>query len=559
MISYKIKIVDIIENMIEISGKKIFFPVRYTPTQLQIDALDFVKRSIMNQKRFILLNLGVGSGKSFLAVSMFANWYRNFVNSNAKIDVITNSKVLQDQYLKDFDFIKNYKGRNNYYCDRFSTDCGAAKELHTVLKTGSCDSCPYDKAKTEWLSSQIGLTNFHMFSTLTLFQKDIIKSRNANVLIIDECHLFESIFADYLSTKISAKILKKCGLSLNELEKYDDRYISKIKTLEKYLEFLERKLIPDLESKFSQFENELKNASIKQRKELISFIQNIEGKLLSFKKLFESYQNDPNNIVLDLVENKKDKMYSGIELVSQHIWISDILNEAVWKNYDHIIFMSGTILNKNIFSYLNGLDTNLTSYYEADSPFDVRNRRIYYLKIGKMNMNSKEETFQKQIPWITKILNKYKDKKGIIHCTTYEIADWIKENILDERLLFHEPEDRDEILEKHIHSKNPTVIVSPSMSSGIDLIGELAEFAIIIKVPFPNLGSKKIQARKSTNPEWYALSTISELTQMYGRTVRSENDKSDTFILDSNLSDLLKYNFDKIPKYFSNAIKVLKI
>jgi len=544
--------------MIEINDKKIWFQIRYTPKTYQIDALDFIKKSINTGKRFILLNLPTGTGKSFISVGMFANWYKNFVNENAKFDVLTNSKILQQQYLRDFSFINNYKGRSNYYCDKYDTDCGNGKELCRILKT-TCDSCPYDTAKNKWIAGDIGLTNFHLFNTLSLFQTSILKSRQGNVLIIDESHDFESVFSDFLSTKVSAKTLKKCGFGLKEIETIDDKYISKIKYLNKYLEFLDKKLIPMLTDKQKQFENEIGSSSTKKKAELGNFIQNIEGKLLSFRHLFESYKNDPENIVLDVVINKSEKMYSGVELITQHVWVHEYIHDFIWKHYDHIIFMSASILDKNMFSFINGLDEGLTSYYEIETPFSIKNRKIYYMKIGKMNWSSKEETFQKQISWINKILEKYKDKKGIIHTTNYEITEWLKTHILNERFLFHETEDRHDILEKHIHSTEPTVLVSPSMMSGIDLKDDLARFQILLKIPYPNISSNKIKARQKTNPDWYTWKTVVDTLQAYGRAVRSDTDYADMFILDSNFSDLLKYNSHIIPNYMLNAIKQLKI
>lgn len=543
--------------MIEIDGKKIYFPLKYKPREHQLLGLNFLKENILNGKRFLLLNLSTGIGKSFLTI-MFANWYRNFVNNEGRFDILTNSKILQSQYLKDFDFISNYKGRSNYYCSKFDTDCGNGKELCKILKT-SCDSCPYDIAKNKWLTSDIGLTNFHLFNTLSLYQKSLLKSRNGNVLIIDESHDFESVFSDFLSTKISAKLLKKCGFTLKEIEDLDDKYISKIKNLNKYLEFLERKLIPLAQLKKEKFEKDIMNASLKKRGELGNYVQYIEGKLLSFDHLFESYKKDPENIVLDVVINKSDKMYSGVELVTQHIWVYEYINDYIWKHYDHVIFMSASILDQKMFSFINGLDENLTSYYEIPTPFAVKNRKIFYLKVGKMNFDSKEETFQKQIIWIKKILEKYKNSKGIVHTTTYEITEWIKNNIMDERLLFHESEDRNDILEKHLTSTSPTVLVSPSMMSGIDLKDDLARFQIILKIPYPNIASNKIKARQKSNSSWYSWKTCIDLLQAYGRSTRSEEDYSDTFILDSNFSDLLKYNSHILPKYFTEAIKTLKI
>lgn len=544
--------------MIQVNDKKIHFPIRYKPKEYQIDALNFIKKSINNGKKFILLNLPTGTGKSFISVCMFANWYRNFVNETAKLDVLTNSKILQQQYLRDFDFINNYKGRSNYYCEKYDTDCGTGKELCRVLRS-PCDACPYDIAKNKWLSGSIGLTNFHLFNTLSLYQTDLLKRRDGNVLIIDESHDFESVFSDFLSTKMSAKTLKKCGFNLKEIETLDDRYISKIKTLDKYLEFLERILISKLEDKQRQFENEINNVAPKKKNELSGYIQNIEGKLLSFKHLFESYKKDPSNIVLDITINKSEKMYSGVELVTQHVWVYEYIHDYVWKHYDHIIFMSASILDKKMFSFINGLEDELTSYYEIPTPFDVNNRKIYFMKVGKMNFNSKEETFQRQLPWIKKILAKYKDSKGIIHTTNYEITEWLKTHLLDERLLFHETEDRHEILEKHLTSTKPTVLVSPSMVSGISLDNDLARFQILLKIPYPNISSNKIKGRQKTNPEWYSWKACIDTLQSYGRGVRGENDYCDMFILDSNFSDLLKYNSHILPKYFTEAIKVLKI
>ena len=280
--------------------------------------------------------------------------------------------------------------------------------------------------------------------------------------------------------------------------------------------------------------------------------------LLSFKHLFDSHKNDPDNVVLDINKNKSEKNYSGIELVTEHIFVYDYLNEYIWSKYDHIIFMSATILDSKMFSFINGLDEDLTSYYEVESPFELKNHPIFYMKLGKMSFYSKEETFKNQIPWIKKILEKYKDKKGIIHTSNYEITEWLKENIMDERLLFHTTEDRNEILEKHLTSTTSTVLVSPSMMEGISLDDDLARFQIVLKISFANLGSKKIKARQKMKPEWYSWNACVSTIQEVGRGIRSENDYCHTFILDSNFSDLLKYNSNILPKHFIDSIKILK-
>lgn len=545
--------------MIEVNGKKIYYPIKYTPKDYQIDVLDFIKKSILSGKKNILINSATGTGKSFIVSSMFSNWYRNHVNESARFDILTNSKILQDQYIKDFDFINIYKGKSNYYCNIFNCQCDIGKDLCKDKKLPcSNTTCPYDQAKNKWLAGDIGLTNFHLYNTLAVHQTNMLDSRDSNVLIIDECHSFEENFSNLLSTKISAKILKKCGFDGKEIEKLDDRFISKIKNLDKYLEFIERKLVPELEHKLLLFEGKVSTAQKKEKLIFTKYIQEIEAKLSAFEHLFKSYKNNPNNIALDVNINKSDKMYSGAELTTEHLFVYEYINEYIWKRYDHIIFMSATILNDKMFSFINGLDDKLTAYYDIPTPFLLKNRPIYYMKVGKMNYTNKVETFKNMIPWINKIIAKY-PSKGLIHTSNYEIAEWVKENISNSRLLFHTTEDRNEILEKHLTSVEPTILVSPSMEEGVSLDDDLARFQIILKINYPNLASNRIKLRQKINPEWYNWSACVNTIQASGRGVRNIDDYCDTFILDSNFSDLLRYNSHMIPKYFTDAIKILKI
>ena len=92
----------------------------------------------------------------------------------------------------------------------------------------------------------------------------------------------------------------------------------------------------------------------------------------------------------------------------------------------------------------------------------------------------------------------------------------------------------------------------------IDLKDDLARFQILLKIPYPNISSNKIKSRQKSNPDWYSLKTCMDILQTYGRAVRSGDDYADMFILDSNFSDLLKYN-KYLPEYFLNAVKILKI
>lgn len=539
--------------MINIDGKvNIYFPMEMKPRPQQIDLLQKCKKTINNGKKYILINAPTGSGKSYFAI-MFSNWYRNSVDENAKIDIITNSKLLQEQYHDSFDFIRVLKGQSNYWCDDNKCNCQEGKELNKLKET-KCPTCPYDMAKRAWMGSEMGITNFHMFNSFAMYQHKVIEDRNSNVLIIDEAHDFESVFCDFLSTKLSGKLLKKYGMELVEIEFYEQKFV-KITTIEKFMTFLEDDFLPKVRSLNSKYEHLISDSSAQEEiKEYNKYYTYTSTQIEKFETILEKFEADPNNWSLDRVYNKE----KNLELLIEPIWGYDYLNEYIWCNYDHVVFMSGSILDKVMFSYINGLKVELTDYYELDSTFPLENRPIYYVKnIGKMTFESKELTFKNQIPVIEKILKKYQKENGIIHTINYELAEWLKNNIPDSRLVFHESENREDVFNNFKKNGVNSVLISPSMMSGISLDDDLSRFQIIMKVPYPNISSNKIKSRQKTNKRWYDWKTCIDIIQMVGRSVRSETDWAHTFILDSCFSDILKKT-SYFPRWFTDSIKVLK-
>lgn len=538
--------------MINIDGKvDIHFPMEMKPRPQQIDLIQKCKNSINSGKKYILINAPTGSGKSYFAL-MFSNWYKNNVDGNAKIDIITNTKLLQEQYHDSFDFIHVLKGQSNYRCNENNCNCQEGKELNSILKK-KCLSCPYDIARLSWINGEMAITNFHMFCTFSIYQPNIIQQRNSNLLIVDEAHNFESIFCDYLSTKLSGKLLKKYGMELVETEFYEQKFI-KIKTISQMMDFIIDDFLPKVRSLNSKFEDIISDGIPEEVKEYTKYYTYTKSQISKFETILEKYEADPSNWSLDRVYNK-DK---NLELLIEPIWGYDYLNEYVWSNYDHVVFMSGSILDRELFSYINGLPIELTDFYELESTFALENRPLYYTKnIGKMTYDLKELTFQNQIPIIEKILKKYENNNGIIHTTNYELASWVKNSIKSDRLLFHETENRENVYNEFIKQNDNKVIVSPSMTTGISLDDDLSRFQILLKVPYPNISSNKIKARQKSNKKWYDWQTCVDIIQAYGRIIRSECDYGDTFILDSCFSDILKKT-NYFPRWFTDAIKILK-
>lgn len=542
----------------------------YKPRKEQREAIEFIDSEYKSNplNKFFLLNLPVGIGKSHLAL-MITDWYRKNVDRVSKVDIITNSKLLQDQYSETYESIADLKGKENYECEQYSCSCAQGSEFNRLNKT-SCESCPYTSARENYMGGGISLTNFYLYILYAIYNPKLMESRGAKVLIVDEAHEFDDVMSDFITIKVTENIIKRFKFA-NEYDILKRlKVINNIGQYVDFLRFLQSEVISTIESMESGISSQPRNVTQDKRDLKISRLlktKNSDVKVmqlatdlrqlqLKIEIFLKEYKDNPNNWVLESSYNEKAKQR---ELSLEPIWAYDYLDKYIFSHYDMVFLMSGTILDKSLFCQLNGLDVSKAVYYSISSPFNVKNRPIFYMPLGKMSYTNKTETFKRYIPYIKKLLYKYKGKKGIIHTNSFELSNWIKESIDDPRLIFHDSTNKDEMLELHLRSEKPTVIVSPSMDTGVSFDNDAARFQIIAKVPYPSLASQKNKLRQKNNPDWYSWRTSCSLQQACGRIVRSNLDYGDTIILDGSFSDVIKYSSKFLPHWFQDSIKKINV
>ena len=182
---------------------------KYKPRKEQKEALNFIDSEYQKNKlnKFFLLNLPVGSGKSHLAL-MISDWYKKNVNKTAKVDIITNSKILQDQYSDTYESVCDLKGKENYECESYSSSCSQGAEFNRLNKT-ACEFCPYTSAREGFISGGISLTNFYLYILYAIYNPKLMESRDSRVLIVDEAHEFDDVMSDFITIKITESVVKK--------------------------------------------------------------------------------------------------------------------------------------------------------------------------------------------------------------------------------------------------------------------------------------------------------------------------------------------------------------
>ena len=561
-----------------------YFPfqnIRNTQLQVCRDIEDCIKSNI----KYIFLEAPTGFGKSPIAITL-----ARYLGSS---HICTATKDLQNQYSKDFPFIKEGKGKRNFIC--------ILKELegiHETCEYGPCQKeedfdCVYKTRladyKVNGLGSKFENINIGEFEKMKYIKKYEKQLRLDN-LEWEPCKYFHQ---KWISTKSSHTIYNyKYFLS--------DLYYSNVITKRELLVFDE---VHNIESEISDFKSfvinndnitrlfpKLKLPTIKEeeietwiefceeyRDTLLDFIEDIEFAIennnlkehYTEKNLIDSINKEKNlHFVLnDMKANKNNWLVTNIDRKSRDSIRKVTLTPLDISNYfkeildlsNYGLFMSATILNKKYLCTISGLSEDEIKFIRIkSSDFPKENRPIHLMNVAWLNSKNMMDNLPNIAKTVNNIMSIHKNEKGIIHTTSYFQLEFIKNNLNKEnlaRLIETSPNtDRIEILQRHSQDPKPTVLISPSFFQGLDLKDDLSRFQIIIKIPYPDLSDKKVAALRKKDMNWYLWNTVVRLTQTYGRSIRSKEDHASTYILDSNINYLLRNVNEMFPAWFTEAI-----
>jgi len=138
-----------------------------------------------------------------------------------------------------------------------------------------------------------------------------------------------------------------------------------------------------------------------------------------------------------------------------------------------------------------------------------------------------------------------------------KIAKYIKDNIKNDRLLVRYGDvNNQEIMGLHKGTNKPTVLVSSSMLEGVDLIDDLSRWQVFVKMPWTSLEDKRTKVLSEKRENWYLCQTMRALIQGAGRSTRSVEDSSMTYIIDKSFSYWYSIAKQKgmIPEWFKNRV-----
>lgn len=522
-------------------------------------AIESTMSAFNSGKRFVIIEGGTGVGKSAIGVTI-ARYFDSQLTIPADgyrrgAYFVTTQKLLQDQYTSDFGQegqMVSIKSSTNYQCKfHKKNNCSESQSaLRTAPRDGkffkTCTkSCVYKQAKKDFIDSPESVTNFPYLLTESNYSGKITPRE---LLVVDETHNAESELSKFVEVTVSERFCKQMlditwpgnTTQFKAFKWIQDVYFPKVKRQCDHAEKMMEKFT-DLEKTMKEFGKIAKEFDI---------LRGHCGRLETFLKVYSAdnwvFENVPS-----FGRSKRKMTFRAID-------IAPFAEAYLLRLGERVLLMSATILDKEAFCRSLGIKQADAEFISIPSPFPIDHRPVFNLGIGSMNKANIDESLPKMVSAIKELLKQHPDEKGIIHTHTFRIAKVIKFGIkgkLGKRLLIHTSEDREEVLRRHLESSEPTVLLSPSMTEGVDLKGDLSRFQVICKVPYPYYGDPLVRKRMNKWSWWYPLQTAKTLIQATGRSIRNFDDYAVTYILDSDWSRFFGRSSRFFPPDFKQRIQ----
>ena len=513
-------------------------------------------------KRFKVkvLEAPTGTGKTGIALGIA----RQF---NLDTLILCATKIEQTQYEKQLVEVSSSRaisivGKNNYHCilpseNPLTSRCESSNCDDRHVDTAACQagydcdlisSCPYFVQRNKSFTSQIVITNyaFGLNSLRSLFTQ---RKQPFQLIIEDEGHNLHSQLEQLTKVQLYSSVLDR--LSLQFPTRYDLDRLS----ISSWQEWATTNL-KILQADFKQFLDEYgfyrdasgyKTDRILSPKEMGQF-----NRLQSYIKRLETLKTLDASWVVE-----SDRKLTHVTFTP--LWMTQETHDILWNRAPRHLIMSGTIPNPRELTKHTGLQASEFEFKRLPYVFPVENRPIIIKPKVNLSYKTRDANLPKLVSEVDEILDDYPDVKGLIHTHNYVIAKYIMEHSKHSyNMVTHDSKNRNVVLRDFKTAQAPRYLVSPSMEEAIDLPGDMCEFIIIAKLPFPMLGSKIIKSRFNISREWYENETLTSLIQMAGRGVRTYDDICPVYVIDYAakrfLSKYLKPSNTNIPEGIKEAI-----
>lgn len=484
----------------------------WRPTQ--VDALNNAVNDLQ-EFRFIPTCMPVGSGKSpwYIGLALLMGW---------RLLVLTMRKGLQDQLMDDFEEtgLVSIKGRSNYDC-RLAAGLNCEDGLHAKCPYAHDSRCQYTSMKEQALDSQLVTTNYHYWPLINQYGEGL---GDFDAVVLDEAAEAPMTVCSVMQVKLTARDIFQL---LNR-----DWPANADKCSMEVWKMWAQHMLSIAEEKYEEIKRFIA-ATPTANEHLIKTASRWSGLVRRLKILATS--KGPWG-----VEKLRGEGTEGYVL--EPLWPDEYAEQVLFNGIPYVIPVSATM--RRLTMDLLGIPESQYKFRDYPYTFPLNRAPIYYKPIAQMGQNAEPHEVISMYHTMAQFISARLDRKGVIHCPSYDLRDEIMDSLPMFRNIFitHDRNSvsTDRAVQELKTSPPPRVLISPTIHTGYDLKYSIAEYAIIPKLPFaPIKGSNLMRLRTvkklGGNPIFGDYLMTQTLQQACGRIVRAEDDQGETIIFDRNM------------------------
>lgn len=485
--------------------------------------LEFIEDLLTCRKQFVGRSVRPGFGKTacYMAYAKIAE--KEF----PRVMILTGTKGLATQLLDEFYSlgVREIRGKGSYNCSQLPGKSCEEGSIGKCCFRGS-PSCAYKGAKDEATNANFVVTNYACWIAANKYSTGF---GDFDLLILDEAHTAGSWLDKAMRIQLSDHEMQMLKFSW-PLDVDGIMQLPHADAMVEWKEWAGRAL-----SRATQHFQQLEERMSKMQKPSSSLIaefrhaQNLQRKLTDLastacrpeKWVPESsnwgYQFDPINA-------------------------GEFAHKYLFCGVGKVLAVSGTCRPKTL--EMMGIGPDDYDFREYSGPADPSRSPLVHVPTVRVWHGSQEWELKRLVKRIDETIEIWGLYRGLIQTANYKLRDFImRESQYLKYMITNYAENGDitaEIVRRFKETEPPIILVSPSIHTGYDFLGDAARWNVIAKIQFPDDRSKIEQARKREDPERNAYFALQYLMQAHGRPNRGDDDWSMTLVYDDSVENLIR-------------------
>jgi hypothetical protein len=425
------------------------------------------------------------------------------------------------------------KGKANFRCCKSTAGQPLTCEEGSSMGCRSIKAgeCPYKQQYVRAVHSPLVTTNYAYWCLINRFGEGL---GQVDTLVLDEAHNAPTQVSEQVNTPISEREVEgmlraewpKEWRSMPEWRAWAQTHLPVAK-------MLQEKLTKDC---------------------MVTADRDTLRMALAWRSLAAKLQTITSMVGPWVVEPRQSRGRSdGYRL--QAVWPYTYAEKLLFLNVPKIILISATINLKTLS--LLGIKRSECDFYEYGASFDPGRSPVYFLPTVALNHKTGPDEFSLVVGRVDEIVSERLDRKGIIHTTSYQRAqDIVAQSQYADLMLLHDSKDAAETIQYFKTAPAPTILVSPSVTTGYDFPMDQCEYQIIVKAPYPDLRGAVQSKRREEDWLYPTYEMAQVLVQATGRGTRTPHDHCENFIVDDTVRKAFQRSESLFPKWWREQVIV---